>query len=545
MASTPEGRTGPRDSIPVLIVGAGPVGLTLAIDLAGRGIRSRVIEKRTAHGKLPKMERVNPRTLEHFRRLGIADRVRAAGAPKDLPMDVFVTETLFSAPLVRLAQESVRQLTERGAATFDGSMPLEPYHVVSQYTLEPLLREIAEERGVQVDFGHELVGFEADEESVSANIALATGGSELVDAQFLIGCDGGASTVRKSLSIGLEGDPRLLDVYQALVRSDDLFERLPYKGRHYHVLDEHQSFLIVQDDTRHFTLHTRLEDADQMAQRFREVVGAPVDFELLFCGPWTVRAMLADSYGGGRVYIAGDAAHLMPPNAGLGMNTGVGDAIDLAWKLQAVIQGWGARQLLDSYEEERRGIAAANIDYSVTRFRGRQAWRSEVTEKPALTHQHREVIAELVMRNEAKAGSMEGMELGYAYPPPPVIATFAGKGAPPAYAIEQRYVPATEPGARLPHVWVEPGAVAIQDLLPLASFTLLCLREDGFVVSEFARAFDEVSAPLTVLAVESHVGKHVYWCDFILLRPDMHIVWRGNAAPESPGDIVKTALRRM
>src|SRR6185369_2008694 len=295
----------------VIIVGAGPVGLTLAIDLGRRGVRCILLEQKDAPQFLPKMERCNARTMEIYRRLGIAQKVRDAGFPRDVPMDVFIVTSLIEPPLLHLPYPSVAQVQAEIAACTDGAMPLEPYQLISQYTLEPLLKSIAETLPtVDVQYGCEFVAFAQDAAGVRAKVKTRSAVSELA-GHYLVGCDGGSSGVRRQLGIKLSGDANLLQLRQALYRCDDLFERIPIgKGRHYHVADAHNSFLIVQDSTRHFTLH------------------AVVDSD--------------------------DAVHLVIPTGGLGMNSGVGDAIDLSWKLAATLQGWGGPGLLASYNVERR-----------------------------------------------------------------------------------------------------------------------------------------------------------------------------------------------
>lgn len=344
----------------VLIVGGGPVGLTLAVDLGRRGIRCTLIDKRAAPGMLPKMERRNARTMEHFRRLGISERVRAAGYASDLPMDVFIVNRLTEEPILHHPYPSIDGLKERARSVNDGSQPLEPYQLISQYTLEPLLRSVAEElEGVDVRFGHELVGFAQIGEAVRATIRDSEGREEVLTVPYLIGCDGGSSFVRKSIGFTLEGESNILELHQALFRCDDLFERIPIgKGRHYHVADDRATFLIVQDDCRHFSLHAIVDRPEEMEEIFERIVDMPIEYETLFIGPWTQRLMLSDGYQRGRVFIAGDAAHLVIPTGGLGMNTGAGDAIDLSWKLAGTIEGWGGPALLESYEVERRPIGA-------------------------------------------------------------------------------------------------------------------------------------------------------------------------------------------
>src|SRR5258708_3197625 len=300
-----------------LIVGGGPVGLTLAIDLGRRGVRCTLIEQKEAPQFLPKMERCNARTLEIYRRMGIADQVRAAGLPAQCPMDVFVVLSLTEPPLLHLPYPSVAQAKAQIAATNDGSLPLEPYQLISQYTLEPLLKSIAETLPtVSVRYGCEFLSFAQDQGSVTARVRGNAGKSSdgkssddqtsEIQALYLVGCDGGSSVLRKQLCIALQGDGNLLQLRQALYRCDDLYERIPIgKGRHYHVADDHATQLIVQDSTRHFTVHSVDETDADMATMFERTVAMPVDYEMLFVGEWRQNLLLADNYGQGRVLLAG------------------------------------------------------------------------------------------------------------------------------------------------------------------------------------------------------------------------------------------------
>ena len=361
----------------VIIVGAGPVGLTLAIDLGRRGVRCILLEQKPAPQFLPKMERCNARTMEIYRRLGIAERVRTAGFPRETPMDVFIVTSLIEPPLLHLPYPSVAQAREQIAACRDGSLPLEPYQLISQYTLEPLLKSVAETLpGLDVRYGCEFISFAQDASSVRATVKAGTETIEL-GGHYLVGCDGGSSAVRRQLGIKLDGEANLMQFRQALFRCDDLFERIPIgKGRHYHVADAQHSFLIVQDSTKHFTLHATVDSGDEMKSQFEKVVAMPVAYEMLSCAPWRQNLLLAERYSEGRVFLAGDAVHLMIPTGGLGMNSGVGDASDLAWKLAATLQGWGGPSLLASYEIERRPVGARNVEASRFASRGRRAWRA-------------------------------------------------------------------------------------------------------------------------------------------------------------------------
>ncbi len=331
----------------VLVVGGGPVGLVLAIDLGRRGVRCTLIEQKEAPAFLPKMERCNARTMEIFRRMGIADKVRAAGLRADIPMDVFIVLSLAEPPLLHQRYPSVEKAREEIRACNDGSMPLEPYQLISQYTLEPLLKSIAETLpSVTVRYGCQLESFTQDDSGVSARVEEVSGKGGTIRAAYLVGCDGGSSTVRKQLGIKLRGEANLLELRQALYRCDELFERIPIgngpgKGRHYHVADGNSTFLIMQDSTRHFTLHSVVERDEEMKAMFERTVAIPVKYEMLTCAPWRQNLLLADRYREGRVFLAGDAVHLVIPTGGLGMNSGMGDAIDLSWKLAATLAGLG------------------------------------------------------------------------------------------------------------------------------------------------------------------------------------------------------------
>src|SRR5215510_7368608 len=412
----------------VLIVGAGPVGLTLAVDLGLRGIRCTLIEQKEAPQFLPKMERVNARSMEIFRRMGLAEKIRAAGLPRDVPMDVFIVLSLIEPPLLHLPYPSVAQAEKEIAATHDGSLPLEPYQLISQYTIEPLLKSVAEGLpSVTVHYGCELLSFTQDAGSVTATVRDLGGRTSQFKALYLAGCDGGNSMVRRQLGIKLTGnEDRMLELRQSLHCCEGLFERIPIgKGRHYHVADNHATQFIVQDSTRHFTLQSIVDTDADMVTKFQETIAMPLKFDTLYVGPWKQNLLLADRYREGRVFLAGDAVKLVIPTGGLGMNTGVGDAIDISWKLAATLRGWGGPKLLQSYEAERRPIGAINIKASGGGTTGRMKWRAAY--RPNIeddTPSGRAALADLlaIAKEEApKTFRVVGAELGYCYADSPVI----------------------------------------------------------------------------------------------------------------------------
>jgi hypothetical protein len=339
--------------------------------------------------------------------------------------------------------------------------------------------------------------------------------------------------VRRQLGIKLSGDANLLQLRQALYRCDDLFERIPIgKGRHYHVADAHNSFLIVQDSTKHFTLHATVDSDDTMMSMFEQVVAMPVQYEMLSCAPWRQNLLLADGYGQGRVFLAGDAVHLMIPTGGLGMNSGVGDAIDLSWKLAATLRGWGGPKLLASYEIERRQVGERNVEASRHASRGRRAWRAafkpNIRDKTPEGAETRAKLAGIADIEQRKSNEMIGAELGYRYRESPVIWPDAGEGPADDF---MKYAPTSWPGARLPHVWLADGT-ALHDRIG-DGFTLLRLAGAPADSTLLARAFARYRAPFTVLDVADVGPRDVYGYDLLLLRPDLHVVWRGNHLPDA------------
>ena len=528
----------------VLIVGAGPTGLTLAIDLGRRGVRCTLIEQKERPAFLPKMERVNARTMEIYRRMGLADKVRAAGLRPDCPMDVYIILTLTEAPLLHLAYPSVAQAQAETRAINDGSAPLEPYQLISQYTLEPLLKSVAEAiPAVTVRFGCEFLSLRQDEKGVTARVR-TPGGVEELRSSYLVGCDGGASVVRKELGIELSGEGNLMALRQALYRCDELFDRLPIgngagRGRHYHVADDKATFLIMQDSTKHWTLHSAVDADDEMKTAFERTVGIPVKYEMLSCAPWRQNLLLADRYGKGRVFLAGDAVHLVIPTGGLGMNSGAGDAIDLSWKLAAALAGWGGPNLLASYDIERRQVGKRNVGASRYATLGRRQWRAmwrpdirDNTPAGAATRQNLSAVAGVEQR---KSNEMIGAELGYRYVDSPIICNVPGG---PEHLFRD-YRPTTWPGARLPHVWLDDGA-PMQDRIP-DGYTILKLGRTKADVGGLERAIHARGAPVMVLDVPDEVARDIYGYDLILLRPDLHVVWRGNAAPEDAAQVAAIA----
>jgi 2-polyprenyl-6-methoxyphenol hydroxylase-like FAD-dependent oxidoreductase len=535
----------------VLIVGAGPVGLTLALDLGQRGVRCMLIERNETSIQLPKMERCNARTMEIYRRLGIAEKVRDAGLPRNSPMDVFLATSMGGPAIVRLACPSVAEAKAEIAAHNDGR-PLEPYQLISQYTLEPLLRSFVEALpNVTVRFGCELTSFTQDGNSVTAQVRTRNSQDETVRPAYLVGCDGGSSTVRKQLGIQLQGEGNIRRLRQALFHCPELYEHIAMgKGRHYHIADGPIfPFIILQDSTRHWTLHAEASSDGEMAQIFKNALGMPIEFEMLAVNEWTQHLLCAERYAEGRVFIAGDAAHLVIPTGGLGMNTGVGDAVDLSWKLAATLAGWGGPQLLASYEKERRPIGLRNVKASRTAMSGRLSWRAAY--HPDIrknTAEGAAIRAEMASRfdiEQRKVTEILGIEAGYRYADSPIVWPEPGDGPD---LDHPQYAPTTWPGARLPHVWLGDHSAlqnptALHDRLG-PDYTLLRLGGTRVDTTNLERALRATGAPLEVLETNDEAPREIYGFDLLLVRPDLHVVWRGYEIPQDAGAIAAVATGR-
>ncbi|MDC0883002.1 FAD-dependent monooxygenase [Litorivicinus sp.] len=525
----------------VIVVGAGPVGLALAINLGRAGIKTILLERNPEPQFLPKMERCNARSMEMFRRIGLSKKIRDAGLRADCPMDVFVVEDLTKPALLEEKHPSIQTFQGKIKECKDLSMPLEPYQLISQYTLEPLLKAEAEAlQSVEVLFGHEFMEFSQSDDGVSVRFKDSDGQSKTLTAAYLVGCDGGSSPIRKQLGIKLRGEGGILELQQALFYCEELFERLPHgsgpgQGRHYHRADAEHTFLIMQDSTKHWSLHATVPDAEAMKRKFEEIVGFPVNYELLSCAPWRQNLLLADRYREGRVFLAGDSVHLVIPTGGLGMNTGVGDAFDLAWKLIGTLKGWGGPELLDSYEIERRQVGDRNVGASRYANVGRQKWRSIATDEifsgtEAGESMKRKLI-QVADSEQRKGNRMIGAELGYRYVDSPCIDNVPGG---PEHRVGE-YNPNVWPGSRLPHCWLDDGS-ALQDQLP-ETYILLSLGKKPLDTSKLRRSYEKIGAPVAEVRIESNRLRDLYGFDLLVLRPDMHVAWRGNDAPPNPQEI--------
>jgi 2-polyprenyl-6-methoxyphenol hydroxylase-like FAD-dependent oxidoreductase len=523
-------------TVPVLIAGGGPVGMTLAKLLAGFGIRCMLVERNPTTTRHPKMDITNARSMELFRKAGVVDALRAVAVPTANNFDVTWITTLAGHELHRFHYDSVDQWRAKILAAKDGSMPREAPMRVSQIEIEPVLATaIKAEPLVEARWGLGFESFEQDADGVTATLRhTATGEVEQVRCLYLAGCDGGASNVRRGLEIKLEGTAAVMPRFMTHFRSDDraLIQRF---GQAWHYQSGFGT-IIAQDDVNTWTLQSRFppgiapEDADPHAM-LRAFAGTDFDYEILVANHWTPHLLVAERYGQGRVWLAGDAAHQYIPTGGYGMNTGIGDAMDLAWKLAAAARGWAGPNLLESIHGERHPIGLRN--------RAGSARHTDVRLKigDLYLHHGEALYAPGREGDTARAdcgariaalgnGENEGwgIEYGYCYRNSPLIHGDGSEAPDDPFA----YTPTTIPGVRLPSVFLDDGSALYDRLGPW--FTLLAVGvapDDGIV-----QAAQRLGLPLTVLAPRDPWLTDVYGQQLLLIRPDQHIAWRGTACAE-------------
>ncbi|MEW6449636.1 MAG: FAD-dependent oxidoreductase [Pseudomonadota bacterium] len=528
---------------PVLVVGGGPVGLALAGDLGWRGVPCTLIEKTDGAIEQPKMDLVGIRTMEFCRRWGILDWVRDAPYPLDYPQDYVYVTSLNGYELAR------EPFPGRG---FEPCPPESPQkrERVPQDMFDPILRRFAERSGLAtLRYNCELISFTEKADGVIARVRnTLTGTEETIEADFIVGTDGGASTVREALGIGMSGNPALTYTTNVLFRCKD-FTKLHDKGDGYRFIfigPEGTWLTIVavngRDGFRMSIVGSPEKinhSEDDIRAALLRAMGKPFDYEILSVMRWVRRELVADRYGTKRVFIAGDSAHLMSPTGAFGMNTGIGDAVDLGWKLEAVHKGWGGADLLATYDAERRPVGLRNVAEASRNLRRMLATRErlpdpEIFEPGAANDATRKDYGEWfagVMRQEWFAN---GIMMGYRYDDSPIVWP-DGTPAPPD--LSHPYVQTARPGARAPHVWLKDG----RSTLDLFGPGFVLLRLGNVSTAQIEEATKDRGVPLTVVALDEPDVLAAYQRKLVLVRPDGHVAWRGDSEPSNAHALIDTA----
>ena len=532
------------DSVPVLIVGAGPVGLALAGDLGWRGQKCLIVEQGDGSIYQPRMDFVGPRTMEFCRRWGLVDAVEHSPYPRDYPQDNMYLTALNGYELGREAFPAMQD---------EVPPPQSPQHRerCPQNMFDPILLQWARSMpSVELRYRTKLAGFAQDADGVTAEVENVDSGERTtIRARYLVGCDGGASTVREGLGIAMSGKGVLTYTTNVIFRCADLV-KMHDKGkayRHIFVGPEGTWATIVaingRDNWRLSIIGSSEKKTHTEAEIravIRRAAGFDFDYEILSVLPWVRRALVANDFGKGRVFIAGDAAHLTSPTGGFGMNMGIQDSVDLSWKLDACVNGWGGAHLLESYTPERRPIAIRNVDEATGNL-GRM--RSPAENKALLddTPEGR-AVRERLGKEFTDAMTREwhtlGIHLGYRYDNSPVIVP-DGTPTPPLDVMT--YDQTARPGARAPHVWLKanPGEKPRSTLdLYGKGFVLLRLGKSPPMVDTIVAAAEERRVPLSVVALDEDAVASAYERKLVLVRPDVFVAWRDDQPPPEPLKVI-------
>ncbi|WP_315811007.1 FAD-dependent oxidoreductase [Bradyrhizobium sp. SZCCHNR2028] len=533
----------------VLIVGAGPVGLTAAMDLASRGIDVVVAEIRRA-GEPPnvKCNHVSARSMEVFRRLGIVREVREGGLPADFPNDCAYRTAVVGRELTRIPIPCRQdRYTATGGPDTDWPTP-EPPHRINQIYLEPILFACAEaQRGITILNRVQVDRFDQDENGVIARARDLDAGRDItISADYLIGCDGGRSTVRKLIGSRLSGTDVVQRVQSTYIHAPALKELITQKPAWMTMsLNPRRCGTTVSIDGRdNWLIHNHLAaeelefDSVDRDWALRTILGVDdrFQYEIISKEDWIGRRLVADRFRDRRAFICGDAAHLWIPYAGYGMNAGIADAVDLCWMLGGVLHDWATPALLDAYEAERQPITEQvshfAMNHALAVMSQRRAVPAEVEIDGPVGDAARSKVGKAAYDLNVQQYCCAGLNFGYYYDRSPAI-SYDGE-TPPPYGMGH-FSASTVPGARAPHVWLADGRSLLDALGP--AYTLV--RFDPAVdVMPLVDAAARQGVPLTLVDVERAKAGYGFPDSLLVLRPDSHIAWRGLAAPLEPNDLV-------
>ena len=550
----------------VAIVGGGPAGLMLAIELGCRGVACVVLEEDVGAPDFPKANATSARTMEHYRRRGFAHEVRQLGLAPDHPQDVVYCTTLSGRELTRFSIPSRQQTIDRTAFGDYGEelwpTPELP-HRVQQMLIEPLLRQqTARYPSIDLMCGWraQSVAISADDVNIVAHGVNAAGEKAdaqlLLQAKYVIGCDGPRSLVRKTCGIRYSGQSeeerdffggQMLSLF---FKSRTLYNVLgKQKAWMYWAMNAVQRGLMISidgDEKFMFALQLKPgqtpETVDYRAALFA-AVGTEFDFELIAKAPWQAGfTLVADHFAKGRAFIAGDAAHLFTPTGGMGYNTSVDDAVNLGWKLAAVINGWADEKLLDSYEAERKPIAERNTAFARSRADsvGLIKLPTNLDDDSPAGDAARQALGKALHDHVRSEFNIPGLQLGLRYEGSPIVAREAS--AP--HADEPTvYIPSARPGTRAPHIWLD--GQSIYDLFGL-DYTLLCFADTPQCdAANWQAAALAVGVPLAVVYVGSAEAQILYAASRVLIRPDHHVAWRGDANADPGALLAMVCARRV
>ncbi|MFE7611790.1 FAD-dependent monooxygenase [Streptomyces celluloflavus] len=527
----------------VLIVGGGPVGMALALDLRSRGVSHTVIEASDGTVSHPKVSNIGPRSMEFFRRWGVADRIRAAGWPRDHTLDSVWVTRVGAHEVYRLSVGT--SLTRRPFAHTP-----EPDEICPQHWLAPLLAdEVGRHPAGPLRLNCRLDTFRQDDDGVTATVIdRTTGAVGAIEARYLVACDGASSPIRKACGIDAPARHPTQVFRNILFRAPELGDRLgANKALFYFLLlsDSLRFPMRAMDGRELFRLSVRVDGGREAAQPapalLRRALAVDTPVEVLSDHPWHLTHRVAEDFRCGRVFLAGDAAHTLSPSGGFGMNTGIAGAADLGWKLAAELAGWAGPLLLDTYRTERRPVAEEAVEEAnrnLVRTMSRTLPDGLHEDSPAGERARAAMAGQLARSGISREFNAPMIHMGYRYTSPVIVPDHC-----PPPADESAEHPNSKPGSRAPHAWLKPGLSTL-DLFG-DGFRLLCfagpdgapgqLRHDGY-----ERAFADRHMPFGITVCHDAEIAAVYRRPFVLVRPDGHVAWRGQELPVDPGRLADT-----
>jgi 2-polyprenyl-6-methoxyphenol hydroxylase-like FAD-dependent oxidoreductase len=529
----------------VAIVGGGPTGLALAIELGNKGIDCVVFEQNETTSIFPKASANGSRTLEHYRRLGIVQGIRAIGFPHET---AYFTR-LAKLELARFHLAGMHTFTRDDAVRGTWFTPEMPQRM-QQIRVEKFLFEHAKTfSNVQLHYGWRVVAVDDQDANVLTTVEHSlTGETKTIRSKYVVGCDGPRGMVRRALGIRYSGESGIEREFMGGKMISTHF-RAPDLYRHaggtpatmYWTFNTTRRAVLISANGRdEFFMFSQVapdaELADETVRGFvHAAVGVEIAVEVIASTPWTAGySLVAERYQSGRVFIAGDAAHLFTPTGGFGYNTALDDVANLAWKLAACVQGWGGPVLLPSFEQERIPIAIRNTEFAarLSDNIGRITMPSSIEDDSAQGDAARHALGELCLEHARLEFDCPGLQLGVHYANSPIVASDA---APPADDPNQ-YAPTTTPGSRLPHVWLDREVSTLDSVK--GKFTLFALGNNSMEANSFVAAANKRGVPFDIVHLNSSEIRDQYGYDLILVRPDQHIAWRGNQLLESADSLL-------
>ena len=531
--------------VSVLVVGAGPVGLSLAMDLAWRGIDVVVAEIRE-RGAEPeaKCNHVSSRTMEIFRRLGLAGKIRNAGLPADHANDVSYRTSFIGTELSRILIPCRRDRFDATDGPDTNWPTAEPPHRINQIYLEPIMFDHAAQMQNLTFLNR--TSFESFDQTDDQVISIATdldnGQSIRINSKYVVGADSGRSKIRGMIGAKFEGDAIIQRVQSTFIRAPSLmdlqkaepawatFTLNPRRSGNVYAIDGIEKFIV-----HNYLLDTE-NDFDEVDRDWsiRTILGVNggFEYEIIKNMDWNAHRFVADKFRDRRVFICGDAAHIWVPYAGYGMNAGIADAVGLSWLMAAELNGWGVPNILDGYERERLPITQQVSYFVMDHAEAMAGQRGEVPDNiEALGPEGdalRKVIGKKAYDLNVQQYCCGGLNYGYFYNDSPLIIQ-DGK-EPPPYSMSD-FTPSTVPGCRTPHYMIDNGRSLYDAMGP--EYTLL--RTDPEInIDPLILAAGDKGVPLCILDISGQEVKALYDRKLILSRPDQHIAWRGDEIPENP-----------